>query len=169
MGETNGVQLYIYDLTSGMAAMMSQMLLGRHIEGVWHTAVVVYGREFFYGGSGIQSCLPVSTKWNIISFACKFRTLCIVKMSVKVQCILFSSINWLWSHFAWQCIAELNDVRLVEKRKRFKAQTVHVVRRSLHFKIGKIRFDTKIASHTQLKWRKKNTKIHSASNERRFG
>lgn len=64
MDDNTTVQLYIYDLTSGMAAMMSQMLLGRHIEGVWHTAVVVYGREFFYGGSGIQSCMPVSTKLN---------------------------------------------------------------------------------------------------------
>lgn len=55
------VQLYIYDLTSGMAAMMSQMLVGRHIEGIWHTAVVIYGREYFYGGQGIQSCVPVSS------------------------------------------------------------------------------------------------------------
>lgn len=54
------VQLHIYDLTSGMAAMMSQLLLGRHIEGVWHTAIVVYGREFFFGGQGIQSCQPVN-------------------------------------------------------------------------------------------------------------
>lgn len=60
------VQLYIYDLTSGMAAMMSQMLAGRHIEGIWHTAVVIYGREYFYGGQGIQSCMPVSSRRRII-------------------------------------------------------------------------------------------------------
>lgn len=59
------VQLYIYDLTSGMAAMMSQMLVGRHIEGIWHTAVVIYGREYFYGGQGIQSCMPVSSSRQI--------------------------------------------------------------------------------------------------------
>lgn len=54
------VLLYIYDLTSGMASVMSQMLLGRHIEGIWHTAVVIYGREYFYGGQGVQSVPPVS-------------------------------------------------------------------------------------------------------------
>lgn len=61
MEESNEVVLYIYDLTQGMAAMMSQMLLGRHIEGIWHTAVVVFGREHFFGSHGITSCLPGAT------------------------------------------------------------------------------------------------------------
>ncbi|XP_058444797.1 uncharacterized protein LOC131426236 [Malaya genurostris] len=61
MDECNEVVLYIYDLTHGMAAMMSQMLLGRHIEGIWHTAVVVYDREHFFGSHGITSCLPGTT------------------------------------------------------------------------------------------------------------
>ena len=54
------VELYIYDLTQGMAALMSGMLLGQHFDGIWHTAVVVHGREYFYGSQGIQSVLPVS-------------------------------------------------------------------------------------------------------------
>lgn len=29
------VQLYVYDLTRGMAAQLSRQLTGRHIEGVW--------------------------------------------------------------------------------------------------------------------------------------
>lgn len=61
MEEGNEVVLYIYDLTQGMAAMMSQMLLGRHIDGIWHTAVVVFGREYFYGSHGITSCSPGTT------------------------------------------------------------------------------------------------------------
>lgn len=61
MGDSVPVQLYVYDMTNGVAAVMSQMLLGQHIEGIWHTAIVVYGREFFFGSSGIQSCMPVST------------------------------------------------------------------------------------------------------------
>lgn len=60
MADSVPVQLYVYDMTNGVASVMSQMLLGQHIEGIWHTAVVVYGREFFYGSSGIQSCMPVN-------------------------------------------------------------------------------------------------------------
>ncbi|CEO99456.1 unnamed protein product (mitochondrion) [Plasmodiophora brassicae] len=54
------VQLYLYDLSQGMARQMSPMLLGREIEGIWHSGVVVYDREYFYGG-GIQSARPGMT------------------------------------------------------------------------------------------------------------
>ncbi|XP_034939352.1 uncharacterized protein [Chelonus insularis] len=55
------VELYVYDLTKGAAAIMSQMLIGRHLEGIWHTAIVAYGREYFFGPSGIQSIRPGGT------------------------------------------------------------------------------------------------------------
>ncbi|KAK2581785.1 hypothetical protein KPH14_002263 [Odynerus spinipes] len=55
------VELYVYDLTKGMAAMMSHMLIGRHLEGVWHTGIVAYGREYFFGPAGIQSVRPGGT------------------------------------------------------------------------------------------------------------
>lgn len=76
------VQLYIYDLSNGLARQMSMALIGKQVcmcgqsppgaspsallcnpltpkfflvqlEGVWHTAVVVGGREYYYG-QGIQ-------------------------------------------------------------------------------------------------------------------
>ncbi|XP_047024764.1 uncharacterized protein LOC124633545 isoform X3 [Helicoverpa zea] len=56
------VELYIYDLTNGLASLLSPTILGRQIEGVWHTAIVVYQREFFYGGGGITSCAPGGTQ-----------------------------------------------------------------------------------------------------------
>lgn len=34
---------------------------GQQIEGVWHTSIVVYEREYFYGGGGVTSCAPVGT------------------------------------------------------------------------------------------------------------
>ncbi|WIA38347.1 hypothetical protein OEZ86_001681 [Tetradesmus obliquus] len=48
------VQVYVYDLTRGMAATLSPMLLGTPIEGVWHTGVVLDGREEIFFGYGIQ-------------------------------------------------------------------------------------------------------------------
>ncbi|KAJ6637084.1 Desumoylating isopeptidase 1 [Pseudolycoriella hygida] len=58
--DNHTVDLYIYDLTQGMARVMSQMILGRVLDGVWHTGVVVYGREYFFGSQGIQSCPPLN-------------------------------------------------------------------------------------------------------------
>lgn len=78
---THIVQLYIYDLSRGMAAAISPMLLGKflnkikkrltyfpiffsilgkRIDGVWHTSIVVYSREYFFGSRGVESCNPVS-------------------------------------------------------------------------------------------------------------
>jgi len=51
------VRLYVYDLTGGMARALSPQFLGRQLEGIWHTGIVVYGMEFFFGG-GIQRMLP---------------------------------------------------------------------------------------------------------------
>lgn len=60
------VQLWRYDLSQGMARSMSMMLLGEQLEGIWHTAVVVYGKEFFFnGGVGVEvSPVPGSTQFG---------------------------------------------------------------------------------------------------------
>mmetsp|Transcript_8822 Transcript_8822/g.17446 ORF Transcript_8822/g.17446 Transcript_8822/m.17446 type:complete len:610 (-) Transcript_8822:325-2154(-) len=47
------VILHVYDLSGGMARAMSQSMLGFHVDAVYHTGVVAFGREYFYGG-GIQ-------------------------------------------------------------------------------------------------------------------
>ena len=57
------VIVYQYDLTNGLAKTMSPSLLGKSIEGVWHTAVCVYGKEYFYGG-GIQIGQPKKTPYG---------------------------------------------------------------------------------------------------------
>lgn len=56
-----GVQVYIYDITKGMARQLSPVMIGKQIEGVWHTAIVVYGKEYFFGGAGIGECPPGNT------------------------------------------------------------------------------------------------------------
>merc|ERR1712123_254632 len=50
MSTTWDVQLYIYDLSQGFAAMMSEPLLGFKLEAIYHTAIIVYGKEYYYGG-----------------------------------------------------------------------------------------------------------------------
>ena len=47
-------RLQVYDLSMGMARAMSPMLLGRSIDLIPHTGIVIEGVEYFFGG-GIQS------------------------------------------------------------------------------------------------------------------
>ncbi|KAF8672754.1 hypothetical protein HU200_049451 [Digitaria exilis] len=57
------VKLHIYDLSQGMARQLSATILGKAIEGIWHTGVVVYGREYYFGG-GIQQGQPGRTPYG---------------------------------------------------------------------------------------------------------
>ncbi|EEC04910.1 conserved hypothetical protein, partial [Ixodes scapularis] len=50
------VQLYIYDLSRGLAKSLTPLFLGKQIPGIWHTSIVAYGREYFFGSMGIESC-----------------------------------------------------------------------------------------------------------------
>ncbi|RKP37122.1 PPPDE putative peptidase domain-containing protein, partial [Dimargaris cristalligena] len=54
------VQLFVYDLSNGLARSLSPQLVGRVIEGIWHTSVVVYGTEYYYG-QGILQAAPGTT------------------------------------------------------------------------------------------------------------
>lgn len=58
---TNTVKLYIYDMSRGMARQLSPIMLGKQLDGIWHTSIVIFGDEFFYGGEGITSCPPGGT------------------------------------------------------------------------------------------------------------
>ncbi|KAF8600295.1 DUF862-domain-containing protein [Ceratobasidium sp. AG-I] len=51
------VQLYVYDLSGGLAKALSLQMTGKQIDGIWHTSVVVFGKEIFYG-QGINTTLP---------------------------------------------------------------------------------------------------------------
>lgn len=54
------VELYVYDLSQGLARSMSMQFLGIQIDAVYHTAIVIEGIEYFYG-AGIQSTRAGST------------------------------------------------------------------------------------------------------------
>ncbi|KAF7184933.1 Desumoylating isopeptidase 1 [Pseudocercospora fuligena] len=54
------VELYVYDLTRGMARTMSRQFLGIQIDAVYHTALV-FGRVEYFFGAGVQTCYPGTT------------------------------------------------------------------------------------------------------------
>ncbi|KAF2190060.1 DUF862-domain-containing protein [Zopfia rhizophila CBS 207.26] len=54
------VQLYVYDLSQGLARAMSAQLIGTQIDAVYHTSLVFEGIEYFFG-QGIQTCVAGST------------------------------------------------------------------------------------------------------------
>lgn len=46
------VEVLVYDLSKGMARMFSPMFLGTQIEAIYHSSIVVYGHEIYFGGNG---------------------------------------------------------------------------------------------------------------------
>lgn len=61
--EEHRVTLNVYDLSQGLARQLSMSFLGKAIEGIWHTGVVVYGNEYYFGG-GIQHCPAGSSPYG---------------------------------------------------------------------------------------------------------
>lgn len=57
------VYLYVYDLSRGLAKAMSLGLVGKQIDGIWHTAVVAFGKEYAFG-QGIQEFIPGVTPYG---------------------------------------------------------------------------------------------------------
>ncbi|OCT45427.1 hypothetical protein CLCR_05626 [Cladophialophora carrionii] len=54
------VQLYVYDLSRGMARQYSKMITGVQIDAIYHTAIVFNNVEYFFG-QGIHRKIPGST------------------------------------------------------------------------------------------------------------
>ncbi len=57
------VTLYVYDITSGMAKAMSMMLIGQQIDAIYHTSLVVFGKEYYFG-AGICADPPKTTPFG---------------------------------------------------------------------------------------------------------
>jgi len=48
------VRLHLYDLSGGAAKGISPWLLGRRVEGIWHTGTVVFGKEYHYSRDAVH-------------------------------------------------------------------------------------------------------------------
>ncbi|EUC32499.1 hypothetical protein COCCADRAFT_98483 [Bipolaris zeicola 26-R-13] len=54
------VELYVYDLSQGLAKSMSRQFLGIQIDAVYHTSIVFGGIEYYFG-QGVQTCRAGAT------------------------------------------------------------------------------------------------------------
>lgn len=54
------VELYVYDLSKGMARQVSAALTGIQIDAIYHTAIVMGGVEYAYDG-GVRTFRPGAT------------------------------------------------------------------------------------------------------------
>ncbi|XP_039644474.1 desumoylating isopeptidase 1b [Perca fluviatilis] len=96
------VKLYIYDMSRGMARQLSPLLLGRQLDGIWHTAIVVHGKEFFFVGEGINNCPPGGTPLgepdSIVPAFSTLYGLSVFSLNVCVCLHLFSLFFLIWVH-----------------------------------------------------------------------
>lgn len=64
MAPQTSVTLHVYDLSGGMAKQFSPMILGKTVDGIWHTGIVAFGTEYYFGG-GICSDPPGVTPYGV--------------------------------------------------------------------------------------------------------
>lgn len=62
-GQQYAVQLFVYDLSNGLARSLSQQLTGRQFDAIYHTSIVVHGREWYFG-QGIFNEQPGRTHFG---------------------------------------------------------------------------------------------------------
>ncbi|PVH16815.1 uncharacterized protein CXQ87_004371 [Candidozyma duobushaemuli] len=62
--EAKPVKVNVYDLSHGLAAIYSPQLLGKSIDGIYHTSVVAFGKEY-YIDQGIKAAPAGRTKYGI--------------------------------------------------------------------------------------------------------
>ena len=87
------VQLRVYDLSRGLAKQLSLAMLGRQVDGIWHTGVLVHGLEYFYGG-GVQPVTPCGTALFLVlgeTAACASRlSCCCLRLQAAENSVPFS-------------------------------------------------------------------------------
>jgi Ca2+-binding EF-hand superfamily protein len=55
------VEMLVYDVSDGMSTRLTPFMLGGSVEAIYHTSVLVYGSEWWYGGRLFRSIPPCSS------------------------------------------------------------------------------------------------------------
>eukprot|EP00746_Dinoflagellata_sp_MGD_P125142 gnl/MRDRNA2_/MRDRNA2_59849_c0_seq1.p1 gnl/MRDRNA2_/MRDRNA2_59849_c0~~gnl/MRDRNA2_/MRDRNA2_59849_c0_seq1.p1 ORF type:complete len:563 (-),score=112.58 gnl/MRDRNA2_/MRDRNA2_59849_c0_seq1:225-1913(-) len=54
------VELLVYDITQGNSELFSGVLLGQKLEAIYHSSVLVHGKEFWFGGNIFMNLPPMT-------------------------------------------------------------------------------------------------------------
>lgn len=54
--ESNKIQIYVYDISHGLAKAYSRSIIGIELDAIYHTSIVAYGNEYYFDREG-----PVKT------------------------------------------------------------------------------------------------------------
>ncbi|EZG68180.1 PPPDE peptidase domain protein 2 [Gregarina niphandrodes] len=116
----SSVNLRVYDISGGAAKRWSSILIGRQIQGVWHSGIEVFGFEYFYGG-GIVKMKPENVEMTFgITPTCvhdlgrtkmtriEFEKFLITAMPLFRKEV-YNLTEWNCNHFANYCCEELLD------------------------------------------------------------
>lgn len=60
---SSSVEVWVYDISNGLAKQFLGSVFGEEIEGIWHTSVVAYGKEYYFF-SGIKQAVPGTTHFG---------------------------------------------------------------------------------------------------------
>ncbi|EME30583.1 uncharacterized protein Gasu_20450 [Galdieria sulphuraria] len=101
------VSLHVYDLSQGLARQWSTWILGTQLEGIWHTGIVVYSKEFFYGG-GICVERPGQTPYFASSFNSSWDTFWTTATTSYSRSSATVSSE-LWKFFCPTLVRDSND------------------------------------------------------------
>lgn len=63
------------------------MCTEKNIEGIWHTAIVVFGKEHFFGSNGISICKPVSLILNSYLYELYYQKILFLQVFYMFKCI----------------------------------------------------------------------------------
>jgi len=60
--QTANVELLLYDISYGASRLFSPLLLGQSFEAIYHSSVLVFGAEYWYGGHVFESDPPIDPR-----------------------------------------------------------------------------------------------------------
>ena len=62
------VHLYLYDISNGMARQFSPFMVGKLVEAIYHSSIVCFGTEYFFGGGICRGFPKVYKNKFLINF-----------------------------------------------------------------------------------------------------